>query len=682
MLEKPFSLLNLARIRFPNLTPAEVRLCQAIEAGKVADFSWDEASQDLDNAAPWGPQQTITAPLVAWLAISAQDRITNKGICIINAFIQGRIDLSCATLPYPLALLHCICLNGMDLHSAKLCELILTGTHCGPILATGLKTEGSIYLNNGFASNGELNLTGSEIGGAFICTKGRFENPSWTSIEATCINVKESVLLDNGFIAFGRINLTAATIGNNFDCTGAKFEVTEGKALNANGITVKRNVELRLGFHSFGEISFCDATIGGTFSGRKSTFIAAIKKTGKTADRFSLKIWRTKIAGSVYLNSGFVAKGVVSFLGTAIGSNLECANGKFIYAKGKVFDARRLSVKGSVYLSQKFYAKGEIDFCNATISSNLFCTSGHMVATKQNAFLATSIHVSGNVFFRNGLCVEGIVCLAAASIGNVFEWSHITTPQKASLILENATIGILLDDKASWPNYNKLVIHGLVYQSLSSECTATVHDRLTWLKKQRNFSLQPYEQLAAYYRHIGHEHDARVVLIAKNEAVQQQHLKRPPLHGVHPKTNLERYQACFHHFLGLTVQYGYNPWRAVQISAFTVLLGMIVFFFAYNHGLMTATQQWPVDPAHRLWNQTYPAFNPLLYSLEAFLPIIDLGVEHYWTPNASQGSLAYLGGFYILSWGGLVRLYLWLHILAGWVLTTLFAAAVGGYIKR
>jgi hypothetical protein len=61
---------------------------------------------------------------------------------------------------------------------------------------------------------------------------------------------------------------------------------------------------------------------------------------------------------------------------------------------------------------------------------------------------------------------------------------------------------------------------------------------------------------------------------------------------------------------------------------------------------------------------------------------VKLKVEEYWIPNANRGPLLLrFDSFPLLAVGGLFRLYLWLHIIAGWILTTLWVGGLTGLIK-
>lgn len=79
--------------------------------------------------------------------------------------------------------------------------------------------------------------------------------------------------------------------------------------------------------------------------------------------------------------------------------------------------------------------------------------------------------------------------------------------------------------------------------------------------------------------------------------------------------------------------------------------------------------------------ETYPKFNALVYSLETFVPLLKLGISERWTPNAKCGVTLNLGIAGSPTAGSLLRYYLWLHIIAGWVLTTLWVGGLSGFVK-
>jgi hypothetical protein len=79
-----------------------------------------------------------------------------------------------------------------------------------------------------------------------------------------------------------------------------------------------------------------------------------------------------------------------------------------------------------------------------------------------------------------------------------------------------------------------------------------------------------------------------------------------------------------------------------------------------------------------------PQFNPLIYSLEQSFPLVNLGVKEYWAPYPAGGSMrapvlqlrilrtmsnATAEDYYVfrLCVPAILRLWLWLQVLTGWV---------------
>ncbi len=100
-----------------------------------------------------------------------------------------------------------------------------------------------------------------------------------------------------------------------------------------------------------------------------------------------------------------------------------------------------------------------------------------------------------------------------------------------------------------------------MYESLRSP--ATLRDRLAWLNRHPDrYRPQPYEQLAAYYRRMGHEPDSRRVLLAKQRARR----RTLPLAG-----------RAWGVMLDAVVGYGFRPWLAAAWLGALLTAGTIVF---------------------------------------------------------------------------------------------------------
>ena len=171
------------------------------------------------------------------------------------------------------------------------------------------------------------------------------------------------------------------------------------------------------------------------------------------------------------------------------------------------------------------------------------------------------------------------------------------------------------------------------------------------------FLPQPYEQLAKVYGEMGHEGDAKTILIAKNRVRTRNMRWRD---GWLIK-KLVRY------LFSWTIAYGYRPALSLVWIFAIILAGTFIFRAAYSTCDMLPSPSYqrilnsvdnPVSVAERA------AFNAFFYSLDTFVPLVDLNQESYWRP---------------IGWR---RGYLWGHILAGWVLSTLFVTGMTGVLKR
>ena len=67
----------------------------------------------------------------------------------------------------------------------------------------------------------------------------------------------------------------------------------------------------------------------------------------------------------------------------------------------------------------------------------------------------------------------------------------------------------------------------------------------------------------------------------------------------------------------------------------------------------------------------YSDFNPVIYSLDCTLPIINLHSEKYWEPRLSSDA-----------WTWFYWLYLRLHIVLGWIFTTLGVVGFTGVVRK
>ena len=337
-----------------------------------------------------------------------------------------------------------------------------------------------------------------------------------------------------------------------------------------------------------------------------------------------------------------------------------------------------VNIEGDVFLRNGFKAEGEVHLLGATIGGVLDCEKGVFINPTGYALSAEHLNIKGGVYLRNGFHADGLVSLVGATIDSYFAWTDVNSPEKATLDLSSATIGTLLDHQNSWPDEGKLFLHGLVYNEISDRAPRGAERRIDWLRRQPGFQPQPYEQLAEVLRKGGQDGDAREILIAKNK-------DRARL------TKLTWSEKWWYRVLGPMIGYGYRPLNALWGVVAFVGLGWILFGIGYWGGLVTPQNEsayversvTTVDGGAdtRELSDVYPKFNFLVYSLDVFVPLIDLHQAKYWLPNANRGlELLNIKGF-SLHTGGMLRLYLWIHITMGWAITMLLVAGLTGLIR-
>lgn len=197
--------------------------------------------------------------------------------------------------------------------------------------------------------------------------------------------------------------------------------------------------------------------------------------------------------------------------------------------------------------------------------------------------------------------------------------------------LTHARIGVLRDDPQRWPD--DLQLAGLTYDILEPQLPA--YRRLDWLRRSaNNSSPDPYEQLAAFYTRMGRGAEARRVLYA---AERDDRSSKPWA------------SRTWSLLQDITVGYGYRPFRAALWLLALVIAGSIIY---------------AAIPPAPLNGSIAPHFNPVMYTLDLLLPVVDLGQKHAYNPAGIEQWLSYL------------------LTASGWILATTVAAGVARIITR
>lgn len=623
-------LIQLAETRF-ELSVPEVKLLQKVSDGGNAKYR---------------KEQHLRASLIAWLCKDPEARsfLTHLGISVFGAKIVGRLNLELISLEVPLVFLSCTFTDIIRLDRAKLKFLDLSGSHVASseiydaflnlwltssLEAVGIQVESDVMLSNGFQATGRVLLSGAKIGGSLNCGNGIFYNPDGIALIAQSVEIKGNVILSNGFQATSGVSLYGAIIGGTLDCQNGTF----------NGREV---IEL---FHIDAFDSYTGVEL---FYGGPCHIPSGVALLAQSAE----------IKGSVFLCNGFQATGRVLLQGAKIGGDLDCGMGKFRNPDGIALIAQSVEIKGNVFLRSEFEAAGRVSLQGATIGGILDCHNGKYTTT--------------------------------------------------TLDLRFAKIRTLADTKGSWPEKDNLFLDGLIYDTINSNSPLDGTSRLKWLQLQPQdvFSPQPYEQLAQVLQVSGHESAAIAVLIGKQEdrrhhirhkltdkwnemlSMQSKTCRRLELLLIHDNSVCKlAINWVGNWFIGITIAHGYRPHRALLFSLVFIVIGTVLFSWGYSRSpkLISPSHVETFEPSPpskpKQISDDYPEFNPLFYSLDTFIPIMDLHQKSYWLPNANRGCEISLIIFKC-KLGSLLRYYFWFHIVWGWILTSLWVAGFTGIVRR
>jgi hypothetical protein len=264
--------------RFGNLSEAESRLLYCAPTGKAAMCGPNSDDGDLANdparSDGWGSERVIRAELIRWLCTDekASNSVDRRGMSIYAAKIVGKLDLSYATVLFPLRLVRCRLTDDALLTALKIPELVLNGSHTRCLMAEDAEVKGNLLLQHGFAADGEVRLIAAQIG-TLNCEGSSFSNSSGCSdpsedkhireaIRADRMRVGGGVFFNRGFKAEGEVKLSGAFVGGDLSCRGGTFRNLSGYALSAENITVGGSVLLFDGFSAYGKTELFGAKIG------------------------------------------------------------------------------------------------------------------------------------------------------------------------------------------------------------------------------------------------------------------------------------------------------------------------------------------------------------------------------------------------------------------------------------
>ncbi|MEV5707341.1 hypothetical protein [Actinoallomurus sp. NPDC052274] len=502
------------------------------------------------------------------------------------------------------------------------------------------RVEGAVALGNGLRAEGMVSLRSAVIGGTLEMSGAELVNPSGIALRGHLLTVGSS--LRASIRASGQVYLNAAHITGSIVLDGANLSNPGGTALRASRVEVTGGIFGRYGFAADGAVHLVDTRVGAgvDLSGARITAPGTV----------ALKAGGISVGGAVNCCDGFTAVGEVSLEAATVQDSLALDGARLSNPGGPALSANRIEVGGTISGKGGLTAEGGIWLLDARVGASVEFNGATLSNPGGRALTASGIDVGRVVDCCDGFTADGRVSFSSARIGGqvcftdakidasvtlhgaradtlrLTEGTRITGP----LDLQHATIGVVRDHPAAWPA--ETLLTGFSYDSFDTPLSAT--DRVAWLDGAAGYQPQPYEQLAAVYRRLGQDADARTVQLAR-----QRRRRR----------TLPRWLALWGVVQDWTVGYGYRPQRAVLWLAGLLLIGAAAFGAHHPPPLKVGEA---------------PPFNPVLYTLDLLLPIIGFGQESAYAPRGWQQWLA----------AALVA--------SGWILATTIATGVTRVLSR
>jgi hypothetical protein len=567
------------------LTSVERSLVDHVGRGEWLDLAAGDEAVDEAAMRSWGDSRTCRAAVIRDILLRrlAPDPDPH-GLRLRGARISGRLDLENLTTDVNLELEDCLLDEGVLAWNARLASVGLTGCQlehpAAPPLYADWLTCRMLDLKGariiGHADTGAVRLDGAHIGGSLDCDGADLRNDSGPALFADGLQVGQGMFLYGGFTAIGvgddgAVRLTKAHIGGSLECDGADLRNDSGPALLADGLQVGRDMFLRNGFTATGTGGLGAVRLSGAHIGGSLECDGADLRNDSGPALFADVL---QVGEDMFMRDGFTAIGVgddgaVRLVGAHIGGRLDCDGADLRNDSGPALFADGLQVGQVMFLRNGFTATGggsslgAVHMTSAHIGVQLDCTGASLRNDSGYALVAYSLQVGQSMFLSNGFTAVGgganpTVNLEQAQVGGPFTFD----PAR----LEHATDPHL-----------RLAVDGLTYTGVPQWITA--REWLHLLRHgTRSYAAQPYQQLAAGYRAMGDERQARQILMAQRD---------DELLRTHPRWP----ERLWGKITKVTLGYGYQPWRAMLFLAGVVVISCVLAVALGSHGALAQTSK-------------------------------------------------------------------------------------------
>lgn len=420
-----------------------------------------------------------------------------------------------------------------------------------------------------------------------------------------------------------------------------------------------------------GEMRFSGARIGASFEADGVSITSP--------DTIALDAGGLEVRGGILLRGANV-RGGINLSGVRLGGDVNATGGRIERPNEVALNGDAIMAGGDLALRGATIV-GEARLLGARFRGDIDCSSAKLSQPGGYALRLNHAAIDGAFFLRQAASIEGMLDLTAT------------------------TIGAIDDDQESWPQAGDLLLNRCQYGAIIGG-PVDAKSRLDWLSRQAperwktDFWPQPYEQLSTVLGEMGHEEDARTILIAKERLQRRARRARA-------KSPALRAGLAFRDgILAITVRYGRQPLLALLWLILFWVIGTGVFALAQQSGAikpnspvilrslewtmcgleetesryMPSSSQTFAGRALTGQNQlscfldqpeasSYPEFNSVMYSLDVLLPVLSIGQKEYWRPDSTKPN------------GTITLNYYFFQSVIGWALSLLAVAGFSGLVR-
>jgi len=560
---------------FAPLRPAERVLLRAYLKGDIARVG-------LRRPLMPSAEITVRGAFVAYLARGGpQGQFAPQRVQIVGAWVEGGIDLRYASVPEALWFYRCVFNATPRLDSARV--------------------------------GGSVSFPGCLLPG----------------LRAEDCTIAGNLALNSGCTVRTELRLARARIGRDLNLEGLQLRSAEQskapiqRRISAEGARIDGNVILQRGFESDGDLYLVGLRVAGDLRASHARVSGGVDSDGQRGDALNLD--HARIAGSVTLDHGFSATGLVRLKQARIEGDLDCT--------GASFDAM-----------------GELSWLDGvTLSLERARIGGTLALARQSR----PLHGASLAGARAGTLLDGESTWGEELALDGFAYQRFGTSA--------ATDGA---SRLRW----------LMRQSAAH--------------LSRDFRPQPWRQLIRVLRQSGHHAAASEVAVALEAhwarigrvgagaprglrwLAQASHRVFGALVGYgHRPLRLVGAMAALWLFSGALY------WAAAEYGAIAPSNPLV-----YNDPRYADCRAKTASADGANWTRCaalpaeHPAFRPFAYSLEMLLPFIDLRQRNQWTAIDSHRDFTQPEAWSAAStWGLATRVMSWYEMLAGWLALALLA---------